>query len=362
MQIGHLKLQLRKNQLNHKSSFIDRWKPYRKKTPSMLKENNTSFFCSNSIDKSIEMDVLKSRLLNFYKNKSLTEVFNGNIVSNDEGSFFYINNTEPISVPCNEVKLTKNRLLSNLQLINGLGQITENRLHHENIFSLNQIPCSSRFYNEAQKVVKQIENGPYEDLFWKCYTSLGKSHQDTLQLSRLINTENLVFMDIETMGLGSQPISLIGMGRIQKGVLNIQQFFAQNICEEAAMIEGFACTIKSSDCFVTFNGEHFDIPFIKNRMRYLGLNDKLFHPNFDALFFSRKVWRGTLPNCKLQTIEKEILNIERTDDVPGAYCPSFYQSYCETGEIGTVVPIIEHNRQDIISLALIFFRLRNIWR
>ncbi|MCK5848833.1 MAG: ribonuclease H-like domain-containing protein [Caldisericia bacterium] len=348
--------------MNHKTSFIDRWKPYRQKTSAVLKENTPSFFCSNNIDQSTEMDLLKSRLLNFYRNKSLSEVLDGKISSNDEGSYFYIKTSEPIAIQKNEESLTKNRLLSNLRLINGLGQITENHFHHENIFNLNQIPHTSRFYKEAQKLVKQIEKGPYDDLFWKFYTLLGKSHQDTLQLSRLIKTENLVFMDIETMGLGSQPISLIGIGRVQNDQIVIQQFFAQDIFEESSMLEAFANSIRSSDYFVTFNGEHFDIPFIKNRMRYLGINDKLFNPNFDALFFSRKVWRSTLPNCKLQTIEKEIFDIERTDDVPGAYCPSFYQHYCQTGEIGTVVPIIQHNRQDIVSLALIFFKLRNIWR
>ena len=308
------------------------------------------------------MEDLKSRLLRKYKNKVLSDVLPGKVLSNEEGYYFYISHSEPFTSPEKEEKLAKNRLLSDLQLIQGLGPITENRFHHENIFKLNQIPESSRFHPKAKQLVQQINNGPYDSLYWKFYTVLGKSHQDTLQMSRLIDIEKLVFMDIETMGLGSQPISLIGIGRIIGQKFTVQQFFARDIDEEAAILEAFSKNIHENDFFVTFNGEYFDIPFIKNRMRYLGISDRLFQPNFDALFFARKAWKNDLPNCKLQTIEKFIFNISRTDDVPGAYCPSFYQRFCKTKEIGTVVPIIQHNQQDIVSLAFIFFRLQQIWR
>jgi uncharacterized protein YprB with RNaseH-like and TPR domain len=37
--------------------------------------------------------------------------------------------------------------------------------------------------------------------------------------------------------------------------------------------------------------------------------------------------------------------------------PEFYEAYLRTGNCGPLVPIIQHNRQDVISLALLFFRL-----
>ena len=39
------------------------------------------------------------------------------------------------------------------------------------------------------------------------------------------------------------------------------------------------------------------------------------------------------------------------DDVPGQYIPDYYDTYLSQNNIGPVVPIIEHNCQDIISLA-----------
>jgi uncharacterized protein YprB with RNaseH-like and TPR domain len=37
--------------------------------------------------------------------------------------------------------------------------------------------------------------------------------------------------------------------------------------------------------------------------------------------------------------------------------PEFYETYLHTNNCGPLVPIIEHNKQDVVSLAMLFFRL-----
>ncbi len=34
--------------------------------------------------------------------------------------------------------------------------------------------------------------------------------------------------------------------------------------------------------------------------------------------------------------------------------PEFYEAYLRTGNPGPLVPIVEHNRQDVVSLARLF--------
>jgi uncharacterized protein YprB with RNaseH-like and TPR domain len=68
-----------------------------------------------------------------------------------------------------------------------------------------------------------------------------------------------------------------------------------------------------------------------------------------------------LPNCKLTTIEKHLFGIEREDDIPSGLVPEFYKIYTKTNNIGPLIPIIEHNRQDIITLAKIFSKLHEEW-
>jgi len=49
--------------------------------------------------------------------------------------------------------------------------------------------------------------------------------------------------------------------------------------------------------------------------------------------------------------------MEREDDVPSALVPDLYLTYRKKNNIGPLIPIIEHNRQDIITLARILSKL-----
>ena len=75
------------------------------------------------------------------------------------------------------------------------------------------------------------------------------------------------------------------------------------------------------------------------------------------MYPARNLWKDVLPNCKLTTIEEHIFNIKRDDDVPGAYVPGYYQTYLEKKNIGPLIPIIEHNRNDVISLASFLMKI-----
>ena len=61
------------------------------------------------------------------------------------------------------------------------------------------------------------------------------------------------------------------------------------------------------------------------------------------------------------TLEARILGITRDEDLPGALVPEWYCRYMETKNPGPLVPIVEHNRQDVISLAFLLERLVSEW-
>ncbi|MDP3563488.1 MAG: ribonuclease H-like domain-containing protein, partial [Methanoregula sp.] len=108
---------------------------------------------------------------------------------------------------------------------------------------------------------------------------------------------------------------------------------------------------------VTFNGKAFDLPYVNDRLGYYGMDIPARIPHFDVLHFSRRHWKDRFPSMRLTALEREILHIHREDDIPGQMVPEFYETYLRTGNCGPLVPIVEHNRQDIISLALLFFHL-----
>jgi hypothetical protein len=70
------------------------------------------------------------------------------------------------------------------------------------------------------------------------------------------------------------------------------------------------------------------------------------------LYLARSIWKGRLPDCKLGTIEKAILGIERSrSDVPGWLVPRHYADFLRTGDAAPLSGVFIHNMTDILSLA-----------
>jgi uncharacterized protein YprB with RNaseH-like and TPR domain len=109
---------------------------------------------------------------------------------------------------------------------------------------------------------------------------------------------------------------------------------------------------------VTFNGRNFDVPFIKRRMKYYFMKNRFPQAHIDLLYTSRSNWKTELPNCQLQTLEKHLFNIERIEDVPCYMVPEYYQTYLKKNNIGPLIPIIEHNRIDVVTLARLLSRIQ----
>jgi hypothetical protein len=59
---------------------------------------------------------------------------------------------------------------------------------------------------------------------------------------------------------------------------------------------------------------------------------------------------------RLETVER-CFGLERTIDLPSSLVPDFYNTYLETGNIGPLIPIIEHNKHDLIALGVLLVEL-----
>jgi uncharacterized protein YprB with RNaseH-like and TPR domain len=79
--------------------------------------------------------------------------------------------------------------------------------------------------------------------------------------------------------------------------------------------------------------------------------------HYDLLHFSRRRWAGEVADCRLATLERHLFGVIREMDVPGALVPEFYDTYQRTGNPGPLIPVVMHNRQDVVSLALLFYRM-----
>ncbi len=180
-----------------------------------------------------------------------------------------------------------------------------------------------------------------------------------------------MFFDLETTGLsggaGTQAF-LVGCGWFDadSGFVT-RQFILTRYADERPLLETVSGELARAGALVTFNGKSFDAPVLETRY--------LFHrlawtagglPHVDVLHPARQFWkrRGQIPEapCSLVALEREVLGIRRTGDVPGFEVPGRYFHFVRTGDAGPLAAVLEHNRRDLLSLAALTARLFHIAR
>lgn len=294
----------------------------------------------------------KQKLLNEYEGKKLFDIDNSEVITTSFGDTLKIIETEKIDFNIYDNDF-KSQINNNLKLLPKIGIKTEQNLKEKGYATIESLKNHDKYCDVASKFTETIDDLPFSEIIEILDTNRysKKCRDNILKSISLTDKENFKFMDIETLGLSNVPIILIGVAEIKKDKIISTQYFLRDIHEEGAIIEAYLSHLDEQSVHVTFNGKSFDVPYIKNRCRYNRLDADLDLPHLDLMYFAKNLWKEKLPNCQLQTIEKELFGIEREGDVPGQYIPGYYNTYLNERNIGPIVPIIEHNRQDIVSLA-----------
>lgn len=303
-------------------------------------------------------EMLKQNLIEEYDGKTFRDIDGSKVVNNDSGETLEVKNSEKFNFNIEENNF-KEELNHNLKLVSKIGPKTELTLKNQGYDTISSLQSHDKYGDSARAIINNFENMSFSEILRLLnknkYTK--KCRDNLLKCISLTDCENFRFMDIETLGFSNVPIILIGVAEVKKDKIVSYQYLLRDYYEEPAVLESYLSHLDESSIQVTFNGKLFDVPFIKNRCNYHRIDFNKDNPNLDLLYFARNLWGDKLPNCKLQTIEKYLFNIERQDDVPGQYISNYYNSYIERENIGPLVPIIEHNRQDIISLASFLMRM-----
>lgn len=173
-----------------------------------------------------------------------------------------------------------------------------------------------------------------------------------------------LFLDTETTGLaggtGTMPF-LIGVGWFEEGHFQVHQLLARDFGEEKAALTHLIQIAARRKYLVSFNGKAFDVNllttrFILNRL----VCDLSALPHLDLLHPSRRILGHRLTNCRLVTLEEQILGVQREGDIPGWEIPQRYFDWLKSRDPGLLVDIFEHNRLDVISMATLAAHLADI--
>jgi uncharacterized protein YprB with RNaseH-like and TPR domain len=170
----------------------------------------------------------------------------------------------------------------------------------------------------------------------------------------------LAFFDIETTGLSGGTgtwVILAGLGSYEEGAFRMRQYFLADLAHEHAMLSMLADDLGRFDGLVSYNGRSFDVPFIQSRMTLARLrNPAAAMPHFDLLHAIRRLFRHRMPTgCRLAEAERQLLRIDRTDDIPGSLIPSLYFDYVQTGRAAPLRGLFRHNAEDVLSLVGVLY-------
>lgn len=185
-------------------------------------------------------------------------------------------------------------------------------------------------------------------------------------LARVPFAGRLLFFDLETTGLAGGAGTyafLAGCGWFDGAAFRVRQFFLSAFNAEAAMLAGLAALVEKAGALVTYNGKSFDVPLIENRFVIHRMAPALSEmPHIDLLHPARRFWRKEeadatgQSSCRLTALEQTQCGFEREGDVPGFEIPSRYFAYVRSGNARPLAAVLEHNRLDLISLAILTAR------
>lgn len=171
-----------------------------------------------------------------------------------------------------------------------------------------------------------------------------------------LDLTSALFVDLETTGLsggaGVVPF-LIGLGYYRDDKFWISQFFLGDLAEEERMVAEL-CQFFSEMNFqsvVTYNGKGFDMPLLETRFilhRQPFLLSSL--PHLDFLYSARSLWRHKHESCQLTHLSREVVQADRSEDIPAAEIPWRYFQFLRTGNFELMEPVLYHNQEDILSL------------
>lgn len=182
-----------------------------------------------------------------------------------------------------------------------------------------------------------------------------------------LRATEVAFLDTETTGLsrGAGTVAfMIGVGRfVREGAdlrLRVEQFVVDRLAREAEVLDEVATALEGARLMVTFNGRGFDAPIVESRALLNRSSLALPGAHLDLLPWARRLFGGRLDDCRLGTLEREVLGFGRLDDMPGSEAPAAYGRYLAQGDLEQLHGVLEHNLIDVATLVALLWRVGDV--
>jgi hypothetical protein len=184
----------------------------------------------------------------------------------------------------------------------------------------------------------------------------------------LVDLPSAAYFDTETTGLSTGAgtvIFLAGVARLEAGFISVRQYLLPDYPYEPALLRALARDLAGFDRLVTYNGRAFDLPMLAARLTVHGLfheQASLPAAHDDLLPDARRLFRRPLGGARLADVESGVLGVRRASDCPGSEVPARYFGYLRGGSPDILAEVLDHNFQDVVSLALLEAELHRLRR
>ncbi len=185
--------------------------------------------------------------------------------------------------------------------------------------------------------------------------------------STRIKPSELLFFDLETTGLSrgaGTVIFMAGLGVLDKtetgySRMHLHQLLLTDYPGESEFLARIGDIAGTDRMPVSYNGRSFDARLLETRCIMNGIAPFSWcsASHLDLLYPARRLWRNKLESCRLSCVERYILGLERTDDLPGSEAPDAWFSWLDGKSDYRIAAIGDHNRDDCLSLALLLAEL-----
>ncbi len=178
---------------------------------------------------------------------------------------------------------------------------------------------------------------------------------NTIEENLPTSPDQILLLDIETTGFHADrsDLYLIGCGYYENGSWKISQFFAESSKDQQELLKAFSDIACKKTLLIHYNGNRFDVPYLKRKYESFGLKDPLDRLTGFDVYKRLNLYSGflKLSDMKLRTV-MGFMGIER-EDAGGGELVRVYGDYLIDRRESQLDELLSHNLQDLSGLLKI---------
>ena len=224
--------------------------------------------------------ILEKKLIKQYDGKSLEETVAGKTVSNQQGECYEISASCSSTFKTATYQESRQLVISDLKALPGIGPAREKTLKRQGYKTIEDLENHLLWRKPAQDFMKIINKNDIPQIQKTLWRRFPKSHPLLHYLAGFCQDQDFAIIDIETLGLSEQTHNSTGRRKTHKNHICTSQFLLRDIQDEPSAIWAFISELQTKLSLITYNGRSFDIPYIKQRLAYYGLDAPPRQPAF----------------------------------------------------------------------------------